>query len=52
MSNQMDHHGGDCSSEAEQEAKDRLGNSPHNDIRGLSCRYDDGMLLLQGRLVA
>ena len=50
MSNQMDHHGGDCSSEAEQEAKDRLRRSSHSDIRELSCHCVEGVLFLRGRL--
>ena len=31
-------------------AKDRLERSPYRTVRGVTCEYDDGVLLLAGRL--
>ena len=31
-------------------AEGRLRTSPHWDLRNVSCEYDDGMLILHGRL--
>ena len=52
MESPMDRNGHQVSRKVTQAAKDRLLRSPYMTVKRVSCEYDDGVLLLRGRLAS